>query len=231
MPARKAAQVAPESSQVGSITSTPEEGNTSKTGHLDKLTEMEIYDLQTAFNMFDVDGNGARIEHTKSLSQSPTQTLYPDEQVSWSVSRVSTSEVCICVYRPGVITEKELKAVYVTFGGEEVEGNEEEIAKFMKEVDTDGSGTVDFPEFCELLIGRMQTIDDPALLEQAFKLFDKDAGGTISREELKETINDVMKGTGEAMSESEFEEMIDEFDADGDGIITFDEFKKIMQRS
>jgi calmodulin len=123
-----------------------------------------------------------------------------------------------------VITEKELKAVYVTFGGEEVEGNEEEIAKFMKEVDTDGDGTVDFPEFCELLIGRMQTIDDPALLEQAFKLFDKDAGGTISREELKETINDVMKGTGEAMSESEFEEMIDEFDADGDGIITFDEF-------
>ena len=99
MPARKAAQVAPESSQVGSITSTPEEGNTSKTGHLDKLTEMEIYDLQTAFNMFDVDGNGARIEHSKSLTQSPTQTLYmyPDEQVSWSVSRV-TSEVCICVF-------------------------------------------------------------------------------------------------------------------------------------
>ena len=99
MPARKAAQVAPESSQVGSITSTPEEGNTSKTGHLDKLTEMEIFDLETAFRMFDVDGNGARIEHTKSLTQSPTQTLYPDEQVSWSVSRV-TSEVCICVYRP-----------------------------------------------------------------------------------------------------------------------------------
>ena len=96
MPARKAAQVAPESSQVGSMTSTPEEGNTSKTGHLDKLTEMEIFDLETAFKMFDVDGNGARIEHTKSLVP---DALVPDEQVSWSVSRV-TSEVCICVYRP-----------------------------------------------------------------------------------------------------------------------------------
>lgn len=95
MPARKAAQVAPESSQVGSMTSTPEEGNTSKTGHLDKLTEMEIFDLETAFKMFDVDGNGARIEHTKSYPDA----LVPDEQVSWSVSRV-TSEVCICVYRP-----------------------------------------------------------------------------------------------------------------------------------
>lgn len=95
MPARKAAQVAPESSQVGSMTSTPEEGNTSKTGHLDKLTEMEIFDLETAFKMFDVDGNGARIEHTKSNPDA----LVPDEQVSWSVSRV-TSEVCICVYRP-----------------------------------------------------------------------------------------------------------------------------------
>ena len=106
-----------------------------------------------------------------------------------------------------------------------------QLATLMQEIDLDGSGTVDFPEFCELLVGRMQTIDDPALLEQAFKLFDKDGGGTISREEVKETINDVMKGTGEAMSESEFEEMIDEFDEDGDGIITFDEFKRIMQRS
>ena len=101
----KAAQVAPVSSQVGSMTSTPEDQgtiNTSKTGQpvLGKLTEMEIFDLETAFKMFDVDGNGARIEHTKSLTQSPTQTLYPDEQVSWSVSRVTSSEVCICVYRP-----------------------------------------------------------------------------------------------------------------------------------
>ena len=101
MPARKAAQVAPESSQVGSMTSTPEDQgtiNTSKTGQpvLGKLTEMEIFDLETAFKMFDVDGNGARIEHTKSYPDA----LVPDEQVSWSVSRVTSSEVCICVYRP-----------------------------------------------------------------------------------------------------------------------------------
>ena len=60
----KAAQVAPVSSQVGSMTSTPEDQgtiNTSKTGQpvLGKLTEMEIFDLETAFKMFDVDGNGA----------------------------------------------------------------------------------------------------------------------------------------------------------------------------
>ena len=55
--------------------------------------------------------------------------------------------------------------------------------------------------------------------------------GVITEKELKETINDVMKGTGEAMGESEFEEMLDEFDEDGDGIITFDEFKRIMHLS
>ena len=33
------------------------------------------------------------------------------------------------------------------------------------------------------------------------------------------------------MGESEFEEMLDEFDEDGDGIITFDEFKRIMHLS
>jgi Ca2+-binding EF-hand superfamily protein len=34
--------------------------------------------------------------------------------------------------------------------------------------------------------------------------------------------------TGETLPEDEFEEMLNEFDTDGDGTITFDEFRAIM---
>ena len=87
----KAAQVAPVSSQVGSMTSTPEDQgtiNTSKTGQpvLGKLTEMEIFDLETAFNMFDVDGNGAphKVLPRRSSNTLPRRAELRSWSVSWS---------------------------------------------------------------------------------------------------------------------------------------------------
>ncbi len=98
----------------------------------------------------------------------------------------------------------------------------------MKEVDKDGNGTIDLTEFCQLMVTRMQNIDDPRLLREAFAMFDKDGGGTISREELKQTINEVMSGTGEMLPDNEFEEMINEFDTNRDGNISYEEFVAAM---
>jgi len=97
----------------------------------------------------------------------------------------------------------------------------------MKEVDKDGNA-IDLHEFCQLMVTRLQKIDDPQLLTEAFRMFDKDGNGTISRDELKQTIHEVMMVTGETLPEDEFEEMLNEFDTDGDGTITFDEFRAIM---
>ena len=52
-------------------------------------------------------------------------------------------------------------------------------------------------------------------LREAFKVFDRDGTGTISRDELK----DVMKSLGEDLTEDEIDEMLKLADKDGDGTI------------
>ena len=57
----------------------------------------------------------------------------------------------------------------------------------------------------------------------AFKLFDKDGGGTISSEEIKE----ILCG-GQNIDEAVWAEVIKEVDNDGNGEIDFEEFSEMM---
>ncbi|OIR58474.1 MAG: centrin [Amphiamblys sp. WSBS2006] len=61
-------------------------------------------------------------------------------------------------------------------------------------------------------------------LQKAFRLFDKDSTGKISFANLRE----VALAVGGKIPDSELQEMIDEFDLDGDGEINEEEFKAIM---
>jgi calcium-dependent protein kinase len=62
-------------------------------------------------------------------------------------------------------------------------------------------------------------------LKTAFNLFDKDGGGTISAKELKEVL-----GIGKNIDEKVWNELISEVDGNGDGEISFPEFKTMMMR-
>jgi Ca2+-binding EF-hand superfamily protein len=55
-------------------------------------------------------------------------------------------------------------------------------------------------------------------------LFDKDGGGTISTDELREVL-----GVGGNISEEVWSKIIREVDENGDGEISFEEFKTMMQ--
>ena len=54
-------------------------------------------------------------------------------------------------------------------------------------------------------------------------MFDKDGSGTIDRQEIREFFS--MQGDND---EAFVKELIDEVDANGDGEISFDEFKDMM---
>jgi len=101
---------------------------------------------------------------------------------------------------------------------------EAELQDMINEVDADGNGTIDFPEFLNLMARKMKDTDSEEELKEAFRVFDKDQNGFISAAELRH----VMTNLGEKLTDEEVDEMIREADVDGDGQINYEEFVKVM---
>merc|ERR1712039_602201 len=93
----------------------------------------------------------------------------------------------------------------------------------INEVDADGNGTIDFPEFLSLMARKMKDTDTEEELIEAFKVFDRDGNGFISAAEFRH----VMTNLGEKLTDEEVDEMIREADVDGDGQINYEEFVKM----
>ena len=121
----------------------------------------------------------------------------------------------------GSITTKELGTVMRSLGQNPTEA---ELQDMINEVDQDGSGTIDFPEFLTLMARKMQDSDSEEEIKEAFRVFDKDGNGFISAAELRH----VMTNLGEKLTDEEVDEMIREADVDGDGQIPYEEFVKMM---
>ena len=68
--------------------------------------------------------------------------------------------------------------------------------------------------------------DKIAEYKEAFDMFDKDGGGTISCNEIVK----IMKNFGYPIKKSEAQKMISEIDDNGDGEIDFEEFVTLMER-
>jgi len=101
---------------------------------------------------------------------------------------------------------------------------EAEVDRIMEIADADKSGSIDYSEWVVATINKAQLLSDEKL-KQAFQLFDRDGGGTISSTEVKEVL-----GVGKAFDEKIWDEIIGEVDIDGDGEISYEEFKLMMSK-
>jgi calmodulin len=90
----------------------------------------------------------------------------------------------------------------------------------VSEIDADGDGAIDFPEFLTMMLRKMNEGDPEKELRDVFMVFDKDKSGTISAEELKS----VMKVIGEKLTDQEIDDAIRLADTTGDGEVDYDEF-------
>lgn len=95
---------------------------------------------------------------------------------------------------------------------------EAELQDMINEVDADGNGTIDFPEFLTMMARKMKDQDSEEEIREAFRVFDKDGNGFISAAELRH----VMTNLGEKLTDEEVDEMIREADIDGDGQVNYE---------
>eukprot|EP00091_Calanus_sinicus_P022478 TRINITY_DN713_c0_g1_i2.p1 TRINITY_DN713_c0_g1~~TRINITY_DN713_c0_g1_i2.p1 ORF type:complete len:150 (-),score=64.00 TRINITY_DN713_c0_g1_i2:90-539(-) len=102
--------------------------------------------------------------------------------------------------------------------------SEAEIADMINQVDKDGTGSLDFPEFLMMMCLKSDVENAEDEIREAFQVFDGDGNGFINRQELA----CVMGNLGIELSTEEVQTMIDEADQDGDGQINYEEFYAMM---
>lgn len=124
----------------------------------------------------------------------------------------------------GRITAKELNHVLKELG---IKMSKSDIKKMISELDRDGNGTIEYSEFVAMMTAPASIETDEFELREAFKCIDVDGNGFISREELRNAVKKIMS-TDNKIGMQDVEEMMMEADIDGNGLIDFDEFVKVL---
>lgn len=121
----------------------------------------------------------------------------------------------------GKLSREELMIGFTKIYGDMAE---DEVDRIMKIADADGSGEIDYSEWVVASIDKKKLLTNEKL-EAAFNLFDKDGSGSISATEVKDVL-----GIGKNIDDEVWSDIIKEVDGDGDGEISFEEFKAMMEK-
>jgi len=131
----------------------------------------------------------------------------------------------------GTISTKELGKVLRMLGQNP---SEQELQEMVDEVDEDGSGTIDFDEFTQMMSKQLaaealeQIPERPEKeLAEAFRIFDKNCDGYLDFDEIKA----VLDGCGEKFEEWEIKTFIAEGDKNDDGKMDYEEWIDIMKHT
>lgn len=138
----------------------------------------------------------------------------------------------------GFITKQELRESLKNIG---MVMTEKDVEEMVEKLDSNGDGLLDLDEFCELFDSMVSGEEGKeggdvegdgggggeVDLKEAFDVFDGDRDGLISVEELGLVLSSLGLKEGKRMEDCK--EMIRKVDMDGDGMVNFDEFKRMMK--
>lgn len=108
-----------------------------------------------------------------------------------------------------------------------------DLKAIMEQVDSDGSGVIDYTEFLAATLDMKQYIQEDVCWA-AFRVFDLDGNGKITKDELAEVLSGgACKQLEDAlgMERDEIERIMAENDQNGDGELDFEEFMVMMRQT
>lgn len=151
-----------------------------------------------------------------------------NEQTGLAVDEIKCLKVCFNLFdvkKQDFLSGEELGDIMRAMG---FRPTDDELKSLLEEVDEDGSGEIEFGEFCQLCATFL--VEDPDLdtmqkeLKDAFRVYDREGQGFISTETLRGLISELLG----PLSEEELSGIIEELDEDGSGTMDFEEFCEMM---
>jgi calcium-dependent protein kinase len=101
----------------------------------------------------------------------------------------------------------------------------EEVDRIFYIIDADANGYIEFEEFVRAAIDKTKFLQDDKL-KFAFRFFDKDNSGEITMDEIAQVFFKDSKDEKGVI----LKRIVEEVDVNGDGIISYEEFKEVMKK-
>ena len=86
----------------------------------------------------------------------------------------------------GKLSKDEIQNGYLQYFGRSL--NDQEVDDMFSKVDADNSDAIDYSEFVVATMNEKNLLSNNKL-QTAFKMFDKDGGGSISTDEIKQVLS------------------------------------------
>ncbi|KAK3093112.1 hypothetical protein FSP39_011207 [Pinctada imbricata] len=184
--------------------------------------------IREAFKVFDKDNLGYITASELRRIMTTLGDKLPDEEVDEMIEEVDLDgdgkidyldfkEAFLLFDKDGdgTISSKEFGNVMRSLGQNPTDY---EIEAMVQEMDADGSGEIDFPEFVTMMAKKMMEGDLENEIREAFTLFDTDRSGSITKDELY----NVIMNHGHKFTDEEAKQLISEADKDGDGRVNYE---------
>ena len=91
--------------------------------------------------------------------------------------------MCMCISHV-------FKCVFRTWGAG-IQVTKDEVLEMLQDVDADGNGSIDFPEFLTLLARKLKDSDSEEEFKEAFRVFDQDGSGSINVDEFRKVMTNL----------------------------------------
>lgn len=124
----------------------------------------------------------------------------------------------------GRVNASELKSMMETLG---ISVSDDYIEEILKRATQSGEGLISEEEFMQFMSKQSHAANADEAMEDlvaAFRVFDKDQNGYITRDELRQG----MEMIGEPVTESSIDAMLLVADIDKDGKINYEEFARML---
>jgi calcium-dependent protein kinase len=124
----------------------------------------------------------------------------------------------------GTLSFDEIKEGFKKYYGEKI--GEKEWEQIIKNLDQDGSNTIEYEEFIRCTINLEDVLTEKNL-KLAFNSYDKDGSGYLDIDEIKTALGIL---DSDNVNMQIIQNIINSIDENGDGEISFNEFKELMLR-